>query len=53
LRGVLGLAQMAGAVTAIVLLARSGVTPAALTAVAVTSLLTTASVVLFGPTSRR
>ena len=53
LRGVLGIAQMAGAVTALVLLARSGISAAALAAVAVTSLLTTTSVLLYGSQPRR
>ena len=47
-RGVLGIAQMTGAAVALVLLARAGVTPGALVAVAATSALTTASVLLFG-----
>ena len=44
----LGMAQMAGAVISLVLLAHLGVTSLALTAVCLTSLLTTISVLLFG-----
>lgn len=51
LRFTLGVAQMLAAVGSLILLARTGVTPLSLAAVAVTCLLTTASVALFG--SRR
>lgn len=48
IRLLLGLAQMFGAVLSVTLLVLTGVTSAALTVVAVTGLLTTVSVVLFG-----
>lgn len=47
-RLVLGCLQMAGAVTAIVLLIQIGVTPLSLGVVVVTGLCTTVSVLLFG-----
>lgn len=47
----LGIAQMVGGVTALVLLAETGVNTASMGAVVVTCLLTTTSVLLFG--SRR
>ena len=48
LRLTLGLLQMFGAVVSLTLLAATGVTAIALGAVAMTSLMTTISVVLFG-----
>ena len=48
LRLILGLLQMFGAVVSLTLLATTGVTPISLGAVAVTSLMTTISVALFG-----
>ena len=51
-RGILGLAQMAGAAAALILLARSGLTALALAVVALTCGFTTASVLLFGPRAR-
>jgi hypothetical protein len=48
LRLILGLLQMFGAVVSLTLLATMGVTAISLSAVAVTSLMTTVSVVLFG-----
>jgi hypothetical protein len=47
-RLVLGLAQMFGAVFSVTLLVRTGVTAVALIAVALTGVLTTVSVLLFG-----
>jgi hypothetical protein len=44
----LGFAQMAGAVTGVILLLETGVTKEALIAVVATSFATTASVMLFG-----
>lgn len=48
IRFVLGMAQMAAAVFAVVLLVTVGVTPLSLTAVVVASSLTSVSVMLFG-----
>ena len=48
LRFTVGMAQMAGATIAIVLLFGTGVTPWALTATVITCVLTTISVLLFG-----
>jgi hypothetical protein len=56
LRIALGVLQMFGASLSVVLLLRTGVSPVALTSVALTCLCTTASVLLFGlrsPRSRR
>ena len=52
-RLVLGVAQMAGAVTALVLLATTGITRATAETIVVTCALTTASVLLFGSGRRQ
>ena len=52
-RLVLGLAQVVGAVVSLALLIRTGATAEALTAVAVTGLCTTVSVLLFGARTPR
>jgi hypothetical protein len=48
LRLALGMLQMGGAVVSLVLLVMTGVSPVTVTAVVVTSALTTTSVLLFG-----